>query len=142
MMKGSLNDRFLQATTSLVVLIVLVFGYFILENHETSFVAGQILTEQQKAKAIKIALDNSTVQEKMMGKNYSVNSVTVANVGWHNGDDYHAGAYPVVQFTEGTSIYEPDFLIDVAVDMDQGTVLQVMVLVRTPVLRDTTENSS
>jgi len=141
-MKGILKDRFLLAATSLVILVVLVFGYFILEDQGTSFVAGQVLTEQQKAKAIKIALDNSTVQEKMMGKNYSVDSVTVANVGWYNGDDYHAGAYPLVQFTEGTPIYEPDFLIDVAVDIDQGKVLQIIVLVRTPVPRDTAGNSS
>ena len=141
-MKGTLNDRFLLAVLSLLVLVVLVFGYFILEDHDTSFVAGQILTEQQKAKAIKIALDNNTVQEKMMGKNYSVDSVTVGNVGWYDGDDYHTGAYPLVQFTEGTSMYEPDFLIDVAVDIDQGKVLQIMVLVRTPVLRDTTGNTS
>ena len=141
-MKWSLNDRFLLAATGLAIFVVLVFGYFILKDDDTSFVAGQILTEEQKAKAIRIALDNSTVREKMMGKNYSVNSVTVANVGWHNGNDYHTGAYPVVQFTEGTPIYEPDFLIDAAVDIDQVKVLQVMVLVRTPLPRDTTGNTS
>lgn len=140
-MKRILSDRFLLAALSLVILVVLVFGYFILEDQGTNFVAGQTLTEQQKAKAIRIALDNSTVQEMMAGKNYSVDSVSVTDVGTYDGDDYHVGAYPTIQFTEGTSIYEPDFLIDASVDMDKSKVVQIIVLVRTPVMRDTGNNS-
>lgn len=64
-MKGALNDRFLLALLSILLLAVLVFGYFILEDHSTGFAYGQNLTEQQKTKAISIAMNDSFVKNEM-----------------------------------------------------------------------------
>lgn len=103
---------------------------------ETGYHAGEILTGEQRDKVVRIARENKDVQEKMRGKNYSVDGdVMVSYVSFYKDDNLYVGAYPMVRFTEGTSMYEPDFLVDVVVDADRGEVLNSWVLVRTPVLR-------
>jgi len=105
---------------------------------ETSYILGDILTGEQRTKAIEIAVDDKTVQEKMGGRNYTVEGdVIVSNLGRYNGDNFYVGAYPFIIFTEGTSIYEPDFIVYVTVDLDKSKVLNSMVVVRTPVLPET-----
>ncbi len=70
----------------------------------------------------------------MNGENYTVQGdVVVTNVGLLWGDDSYVGAYPLIIFTEGTPLNEADFLVYVTVDVDNGKVLNSMVVVRTPV---------
>jgi hypothetical protein len=103
---------------------------------ETDYTVGKVLTGEQREKVVRIARENKAVQEKMRGKNYSVDGdVMVSYISFYKDDNLYVGAYPMVRFTEGTSMYEPDFLIDVVLDADRGEVLNSWVLVRTPVLR-------
>jgi len=64
-MKGALSDRFLLALLSILLLAVLVFEYFLLEDRGTDFALGQALTEQQKTEAISIAMIDSFVNNEL-----------------------------------------------------------------------------
>lgn len=76
-MKGALNDRFLLAVLSLMLLAVITFGYFILEDQGADFAPGQDLTEQQKTEAISIAMNDPVL------KNELSNAAYISNVSYH-----------------------------------------------------------
>jgi hypothetical protein len=108
--------------------------YFNLSLPWTGYREDEILSEQQKAKVVRLALEDKAVQEQMGGRYYTVDGdVAVKSGGVRRGDSSYVGAYPHVTFTQGTPLNQPDFMVFVIVDVDRNKVIQSMVGVRTPV---------
>ncbi len=63
-MKGLLIDRSLLALLSIFLLASIIFAYFIFEATDMNLVLGQNLTDQQKAKAINIAMNDPIVKDE------------------------------------------------------------------------------
>lgn len=106
---------------------------------DTGYHAGDTLTGAQKDKAVRIARENQTVQEKMRGMHsnatYRVNGVSVSDISFFKGNDMYIGAYPVIQFMEESSIYEGGLTVYVTVDPDRGKVVDSFAVINTPVMR-------
>jgi len=66
---------------------------------------------------------------------YRVDGVSVSEISFFKGNDMYIGAYPVLRFTEESSIYEGGLTVYVNVDLDRGEVLDSWVAVNTPVLK-------
>lgn len=108
--------------------------YFNLSIAWTGYREDEILSEEQKAKVVQLALEDKAVQEQMGGRYYTVDGdVAVKSGGVWRGDGSYVGAYPHVTFTQGTPLNQPDFQVFVIVDVDRNKVIQSMVGVRTPV---------
>jgi hypothetical protein len=112
--------------------------YFNVSIVWTGYRDGQILSEEQKTEAIRLAREDKAVLERMHGLNYSVSGdVTVAYVGLPKYDDTRdifIGAYPYIVFTQGTPMDQPDFQVFAVVDVDRNKVIHSGGWMRTPVI--------
>jgi hypothetical protein len=108
----------------------------------TGYHDGQVLSDEQKAKAVRLALEDKAVQELMGGRSYSVmGDVIVTYCGVYKDNKSYTGAYPYVRFTQGTPMNQADAQVFVVVDIDRDEVIQSMVGVRTPIF-DTPVNTT
>lgn len=107
----------------------------------TGYSYEQNLTDEQKADAVKIALDDKRVQDQLNGTNYSLNGIGMTQSGWSGPGYDYMEIYPSVSFMVG-KVYEPGYMVMVLIDLNNKKVVNVMTHFRTPVPRELVENTS
>lgn len=102
---------------------------------DTGYHAGDILTGEQRDKAIRTAMEGTWLDESVSnGTRYQVvGDIPVSYAYIYKDNGPYIGAYPVIEFREEASIYVASQTVYVYVDPDRGKVIDSFSVVNTPV---------